>query len=367
MQYKSFDAMAKALILINGFPYGEKTRWTQDKIRREIERYAKISIIQVKEGGNKSVTIEGVYSEQQASLPRRAGQSNISEYLRPILQDMINNEYQYECFYKFHKQLTVDLWYMPDKYRELYEALNKDEFNMNFPFDIENKDNYARYIIKEKLVGRIKGYIKYCCERLDYVGVSTYKIALDFNESDYLSNAEQKLYDNFKLQVKNELEKSKELNPKLKIDYRNIYKKAAKLFNEHKKKLDPNHENMNLFEAWTFEIDEDFKPVPQTTDPKQLNTEILKGFLKSIKYDEIYSYAQSSEYQKIKEENDDYKAKSGFICSDRVVRQALTINNRDKTAQRKGISEKEINLDFSILSLESYINDIIKIKEACKI
>jgi hypothetical protein len=323
---------------------------------------------QPQNGGNVKIKIEKIHSTQQAPPPIRKGQSNVADYLRPILYDMVNREYQDVCLIKYHKDLTVDLGYMGSRYIDLYKALHReDDFSL---FGILQDGDYTKHIVGV-LVGRIKGYIKYYCEHLNYGGVTTYRLPMITADNDFLDIADQQLYERFeaetRAEIDREMESVKAMNPSIKVNYSSIPIIANEKFNKLKKDIDPNYKAVKLIKAWVFEVDGNFQPCQQTVALKPLNTTILNGFLNAIGYNALRHYSKSQEYQEIKAANNEFVAKSGLICGDKAVRQALTIKNRAATAMKKGIAEKSIMLDFSLLQIDSYISHIQTIVKACRI
>lgn len=367
--YKSFAAMCQELVLINGKPCvaGTPLGSYEKAITLEIKRYAKIAIEQAAKGKRKSVTISKVISIPKASVSNRAEQSNVAEYIRPILHDMINHEYQDNSFVKYHKNLTLDLGYIGNKYGEIYKSYYK-AINNNIPFsiyDIQDKAGYARNAMR-KLIERLKGYINYYCanERLGYEGVITYKTLMNIGELDFMDYPDQQLYNRTKEKIKEKME-----NEYKKVNHMVIPKMASEKFNEYKQCLNPEYKPVELAEMWTFEIESGFQPIPQTINLKKLNYEILKGYLNSTNYKAMVNYSRTQEYQDIKAaSHDDFFGCNPSLCSDKDVRQALTISKRDSKKNReKEIEEESIMLDFPVTHIDSYINDIKIIIKACKI
>lgn len=349
--YKSFNELCRDLVLYNGVPIGtEENRVGSRKraILKELERYVETE--PNPKINQNAIIIKGVFDP-----PRDKDETNIAEYMRPILKDMINKEFQDVCIVKYHKALTVDLNYMPSGYNELYKALHHKEFKR---YKIQNTENYAKHIMNE-LVSKIKTHINYYSQNLNYNGVSYYKMPIDTVDFDFLPTADQELYDDCEIKAKSELKDN--AAPNMRIDYRQIPTIASEKFNELKKSL---NKPVKLIKANIFEIEHDnFKLMPQTINPTQLNCEIMKYLIR--RRDVLFKYTQTDEYKQIEESF--IIGTMADLCSDKAVRQALTIKNRDNTAKNKKIAEIEIPLDYSLRYVADYVRDVDIIISHCKI
>ena len=380
LSYRSFSEMSRELILINDNPPPKNGLGNYaDKINFELEKYVELlsKYDRVKGGDNPAngrinpVIIKRVFynkfKQQQPQLTR-VEQSNVAEFLPPILRQMINAKYQDSCFVKYHKELTLDLGFMGVDYAELRKSYYKTIGNtkLKLPYDgIQDTEYYARYIIG-KLIDRVSGYINYHCEHLKYDGVSTYKTVMNMADYDWLDYTDQKLYDDFKTIAKVEQEREAEKNNWKKVNYRVIPYLACEKFNTYKKIFDKDYTPTKLCEIWTFEIDGNFKPQIENTNESGLNFEIIKGFSYAIGFEAVEKYLQTEEYKNLIA-----TGKKNIVdpscCSDKDVRQALTMRNRDKFAKKYDICEENIPFDFSINYLDSYYNDMKIVIDACKI
>ena len=373
--YKGFIAMCRGLnVLINDVPCIKSPQVGSRKnaIIKKVREYADLTITpSAKKGGKEIILIGKIYSTPQ---PKQ----EISELLRPILRKMVNDEQLDVSIIKHHKGLSVDLDYMAQGYGKLCAALYKDkeirakEFAL---YGIDNEDEYAEYLIK-KLRGKISNHLKTCCGNLDYDGVYTYRTPIDLTDYDFLDGRDQQLYTEFKEQARAEIDAEwlpikeqyeKMHNKEFRINYQDIPVMTNQKFNTHKKSIDPAYKPIRTADAWVFEVDGGFQEKPQITQPHLLNTAILDSFLVLLNLQALENYVITQEYQQIKAESNWFLAKSGYLCSDKEVRQALTKTGRDRTAEKKGIDERDIGLDFSLLNIESYIDDIKAIVIACQI
>lgn len=368
-EYKSLRQAGIELLLVNGKPFTQTGSYKNAIIEVLVNyEYADISTEQKTSNSSIKVKINKVFSTPQTKKQtklKKDKKSEITKYMRPILYEMVNNEYTDVCIIKYHKGLTVDLDFIGQGYKALCKALHQGN---DLPDGMLNKDDYANYLIR-KINDKIKSDLNYNCENLGYENVFTYKVPM--NDYDFMNYSDRQLYKNFKKEAKDELEEEmkpiKEKNPKARINYSSLPITAAHKFNEHKKSLDPKYKPAKITEAWVFEVDGNFIPIAQNTDPLRLNREILYRFLKNVRYEALYEYTQTQEYKDIISEGNHFTGKSPFICNDKEVRQALTIRNRDKIAEKKGVDEKDIEMDFSILNIDSYLCDIRRVYRACKI
>jgi hypothetical protein len=368
MTFKSISEMCRELnFKADGVPTNGSGN-NQKAVLRELKRYAAIfTADQEKPRGNKPVEIIEVFDTVQAPPPSE-GKTAVSELLRPIIKNTVNEEYEDNAFIKFHRGLTVDLKYMANGYSELYKALHRNNLK---PCGLNDVDGYAKHILK-KLENKLKGHIKTCCGNLQYDGVLTYKTPVDMTDYDVLDFADKKLYDDFKTiarkQIDEETAHIKEKNPKARINYQDIPRRATEMFNKRKKELDVNYKPVKLAECWIFEIDGDFEPETQTIYPTELNHHLLSEFANLVKYDELKAYVKSDEYKKFIADNAgkmDFVRKDAKHCSDADVRQALTKKIRATTAEKNNIDEKTIDLDFSICDIPHHLKDIKTILQDC--
>jgi hypothetical protein len=365
--YKSFAELCRELVLYNGVPVGTPTNPVGSRkaaILRELERYVEIE--RNPKINRNALVIKTVFATPKPQAAIRAGQSNIAKYMRPILCDMINKEYHDTCIIKYHKGLTVDLRYMPLGYIELYNAIYENKFN-EIP-RITNVERYAEYVMR-KFINYIKDKLNYYSVNLNYDGVKFEKMAFYTVDLDFLDYADQKLYAECEKNAKEELEER--TPPDIRVDYRKIPVMANEEYNERKKIIDPNYNPVYFIKAYVFEIDDTFTPNPQILNAKQLNQELINTLKR--RRDILLNYKQSDEYAEIISEFAKGKLwgtkenTNPLLCSDKDVRQMLTINNRENTAEKESIDEREVPLDFSIVEINSYVDDIQLIIDECKI
>lgn len=363
MEFQSVAEMCRQLeFKVNNNPTrgaGSQTKIVLDAL----SCYADISKFQKVEGGNISIRIDKLFPTWQAPPPIKKERRNVAPYIKPLIRDMINRREVENCFICYHKNLTVDLGYMPSDYGKLYDMVCKDgEFT---GYNISNAENFARYTMK-KLVDDIRGYLSDHCKRLKYEGVKISKQAVDTEFFELLEPDDQALYDECKISAKAELEE--EYANAEQVDYRTLPQRAADEFNKRKKAINKNFKNFELIEAYTFEIDEEFKAEPQETNPQYLNYELLAPLQE--KCDILTAYIETDEYKNIMSKNEfvlNHIATNAEICNNAEVRQALTRKNRDKMARDKKIIEQTIKLDFPLHRIVKYIQDLGVIIGKCSI